>query len=174
MPGFGAMMSRMSRLLPLFVFGLGTIIAPHASGQAEPAVATQLMAGTVGSLRIGMSQPEVESLLRRRIEVDSKVDFPLATITGNSDLQALGIEKIAGAASTGADLQFDNPSDGLRHLRSVAIGIRCDDMNELRRQLIPDVAMQDIPTIDTSPYAWRLSPNSGCYLSLWLTSDQLN
>jgi hypothetical protein len=168
------MIPRMSRLLPVLAFGLGAIIAPHASGQAGPALAAQLMAGAVGSLRIGMPQPEVESLLRRQIDVDSKVDFPLATITGDSDLKALGIEKIAGAASTGADLQFDNPSDGVRHLRSVAIGIQCDDMNELRRQLTPDVAMQDALTIDTSPYAWQLSPNSSCYLSLWLTSKQQN
>ena len=168
------MVSRRTRIRALALilptaFGLGASVGDPAAAQAGSAIAAQLSAGTIGNLRIGMTQREVEALLHRRLEMDTKVDFPTAPILQARDLTSLGIATIAGVTAYGADLQFDNPLDGARRLREIAIGVSCDDMLALRERLLTDV-----PATEKTPYAWWLSSDSGCRLWLRVPSDTLD
>lgn len=158
----------LARCVVAAFLGLAMFV-PLAIGQGASPVADALSTGRVGALRIEMAQQDIESLLQRSLAADLDHQSQIARVTlfDVHDLQSLGVDQIAGVSAQGVDLIFTTPVGGDRRLRSVVVGIPCNDLLDLVQRI---GAWE--PPDRKSDYLWGIHRRPQCQLSLWKQSDQ--
>jgi hypothetical protein len=122
-----------------------------------------LMNGWIGHIHIGMMLSDLQSTLGRPLPPEDVANMPVKVdFTNSGDLRALGLNQVAGFASYSAYLVFGSQVGRDWPLRSVTVGLNCDDLPEIAKAL---GAWSD--NMPDSPFAWGLQGLPGCHLTLW-------